>query len=80
MMAVNNVYSGGPVSCNNKKYLLIIQDYWTEAIPLHDQTALSITISLSSYFSDLKFWTLCIQIKVEIKQTLQAFGVSKKRT
>ena len=42
-----------PVSRNNR-YLLVIQDYltkWADAIPLCDQTALSITTALVNLFS-----------------------------
>ena len=46
--------------------LLVIQDYftkWADAIPLRDQTALRLHLSMGS--PDLKFRTLCILIKVE---------------
>ena len=43
-----------PVSVNNSRYLLVIQDYftkWAEAIPLRDQTALAVTTALINLFS-----------------------------
>ena len=43
-----------PLSTNNNRYLLVVQDYftkWTEAIPLPDQTAARITGELIKLFS-----------------------------
>ena len=42
-----------PISSNNNRYLLVVQDYftkWTEAIPLPDQTATRITAELIKLF------------------------------
>ena len=43
-----------PLSTNNNRYLLVIQDYftkWADAIPLPDQTAPRITTELIKFFS-----------------------------
>ena len=43
-----------PLSSNNNRYLLVVQDYftkWPEAIPLSDQTASRITKVLTKIFS-----------------------------
>ena len=42
-----------PISSNNNRYLLVVQDYftkWAEAIPLPDQTATRITAELTKLF------------------------------
>ena len=77
-----------PVSSNNNRYLLVLQDYftkWADAIPLIDQTAARIT-------GELKLFSIYGQPDVVhsdqgrnsessiLAQTLEAFGVSKSRT
>ena len=78
-----------PVSRNNNRYLLVIQDYftkWADAIPLHDQTALSITTALVNVFSRFGIPDIVHSDQGRnfestlLKQTLEAFGVSKTRT
>jgi len=75
-----------PVSCQNNRYLLVVQDYftkWPTAIELPDQTAARITRELMKLFSEFgiprivqgrnfKSTILC--------QTMEAFGVSKSHT
>lgn len=44
-----------PTSCQNHRHILVIQDYftkWTEAIPLQNQTAATITRELVKVFSN----------------------------
>ena len=78
-----------PVSRNNNRYLLVIQDYftkWAEAIPLRDQTALSITTALVNLFSRFGIPDILHSDQDRnfestlLKQTLEAFGTSKTRT
>ena len=78
-----------PISSNNNRYLLIVQDYftkWTEAIPLPDQTATRITAELIKLFcthghSDILHSDQGRNFESTIlAQTLQAFGVTKSRT
>ena len=78
-----------PVSRNNNRYLLVIQDYftkWADAIPLHDQTALSVTTALVNVFSRFGIPDIVHSDQGRnfestlLKQTLEAFGVSKTRT
>ena len=78
-----------PISYNNNRYLLVVQDYftkWPEAIPIPDQTAACITWELVKIFSTIgipdtlhsdqgqNFESLILQ------QTLDTFGVNKSRT
>ena len=78
-----------PVSSDNNRYLLVVQDYftkWADAIPLIDQTAARITGEL------IKLFSIYGQPQVLhsdqgrnfessiLAQTLEAFGVSKSRT
>ena len=78
-----------PVSYHNNRYLLVIQDYftkWAEAIPLCDQTALSIATALVNLFSrfgipDVVHSDQGRNFKSTLlKQTLEAFGTTKTRT
>ena len=55
MIAVNVLEV--PVSYQNNRYLLVIQDYftmWVEAILMLDQTAVRITNELTKVFSTLR--------------------------
>ena len=78
-----------PLSTNNNRYLLVIQDYftkWADAIPLPDQTASRITVELIKFF--------CTYGPPQVlhsdqgrnfesaifTQVLDAFGVHKSRT
>ena len=78
-----------PLSTNNNRYLLVIQDYftkWADAIPLPDQTASRITTELIKFF--------CTYGPPQIlhsdqgrnfesaifTQVLDAFGICKSRT
>jgi len=78
-----------PLSTNNNKYLLVLQDYftkWADAVPLPDQTASRIVTALIRFF--------CTYGPPQIlhsdqgrnfestifTQVLQAFGVRKSRT
>ena len=64
-----------PVSSQNNRYLLAVQDYftkWADAIPLRDQTANWITEILHSDQGQ-KFES------VILCQTLDAFGINKSR-
>ena len=78
-----------PLSSNNNRYLLVIQDYftkWADAIPLPDQTASRITTELIKFF--------CTYGPPQIlhsdqgrnfesaifTQVLDAFGICKSRT
>ena len=78
-----------PLSCQNNKYLLVIQDYftkWAEAIPLPDQTANRITRELVHVFT--RFGLPAILHSDQganfestiLRQTLGAFGIRKTRT
>ena len=78
-----------PVSRHNNRYLLVIQDYftkWAEAIPLRDQTALSITTALVNLFSRFGIPDIVHSDQGRnfestlLKQTLEAFGTTKTRT
>lgn len=78
-----------PLSVSNNRYLLVVQDYftkWAEAIPLRNQTAATVTTELVNLFT--KFGIPHILHSDQgrnfestlLKQTLEAFGVSKSRT
>ena len=78
-----------PLSCQNNKYLLVIQDYftkWAEAIPLPDQTANRITRELIHVFTRFGLPTILHSDQganfesTILRQTLDAFGVRKSRT
>ena len=78
-----------PVSSNNNRYLLVVQDYftkWVEAIPLPDQTATRITKELVKIFTTYG----CPDIlhsdqgrnfeSTILRSTLKELGVTKSRT
>ena len=78
-----------PLFCQNNKYLLVIQDYftkWAEAIPLFDQTANQITRELIHVFTRFGLPTILHSDQganfacTILHQTLDAFGVRKTRT
>jgi hypothetical protein len=78
-----------PISYNNNRYLLVIQDYftkWAEAIPMRDQTAARITAELVKVFSVLGLPDVLHSDQGQnfestmLKETLQAFGITKSRT
>ena len=78
-----------PVSRQNHRYLLVVMDYftkWVEAIPLHDQTAASITkaiIKICSTFGVLSILHSDQGRNFEshmLHQMLQGFGIRKSRT
>ena len=78
-----------PISSNNNRYLLVVQDYftkWAEAIPLPDQTATRITAELIKLFCTHGHPDILhsdqgrIFKSTILAQTLQAFGVTKSRT
>jgi len=63
----------------------VLGDYftkWAEAIPLHDQTALSITTAHVNLFSrfGIPAFVHSDQGRNLLKQTLEAFGTTKTRT
>ena len=78
-----------PLSTNNNRYLLVVQDYftkWAEAIPLIDQTAARITGELIKLFSMYGHPAILHSDQGRnfessiLAQTLDAFGVHKSRT
>ena len=78
-----------PVSSQNNRYLLVIQDYftkWVEAIPLPDQTAKRITRELVQVFAKYGLPSTLHSDQGRnfessmLYQTLEAFGIKKSRT
>ena len=78
-----------PLSTNNNRYLLVVQDYftkWAVAIPLPDQTPAHITgelIKLFSMYGHPEVFHLDQGRNFEssiLAQTLEAFGVRKSQT
>ena len=78
-----------PLSCQNNRYLLVIQDYftkWAEAIPLPDQTASRITKELVKVFTRYGLPSILHSDQganfesTILRQTLDAFGVQKTHT
>ena len=78
-----------PLSTNNNRYLLVLQDYftkWADAIPLPDQTANRIVKEMVKFFCT---YGSPLSIHSDqgsnfestiFSQVLQAFGVRKSRT
>ena len=73
-----------PLSRNNNRYLLVVQDYftkWADAVPLTDQTAARITGELTKIFSQFGHPDVLHSDQGRsfestiLAQTLQAFGV-----
>ena len=78
-----------PVSSQNNRYLLVIQDYftkWVEAIPLPDQTAKRIISELIHVFAKYGLPTTLHSDQGHnfessiLHQILEAFGINKSRT
>jgi len=79
-----------PLLYRNNRYLLVIQDYftmWAEAIPLLDQTVDRITKELTKVFTTFGVPDILhfdqgqiLKVLYYIRQTLDAFGVTKLRT
>ena len=78
-----------PTSTSNNKYLLVIQDYftkWADAIPMPDQKAARIARELTKVFSVMGLPQVLHSDQgtnfesTILKQTLQAYGVTKSRT
>ena len=78
-----------PTSCQNHRYILVIQDYftkWAEAIPLPNQTAATITRELVKVFSNYRLPEILHSDQGRnfestlLQQTLDAFGITKSGT
>ena len=78
-----------PMSPNGNHYLLVIQDYftkWAEAIPMPDQKAPRITDEVVKLFSRMGVPEVLHSDQGRnfesalLRQTLEAFGISKSRT
>ena len=78
-----------PLSTNNNRYLLVIQDYftkWADVIPIPDQTASCITPELIKFFSTYGPPQILHSDQGHnfestiFTQTLDAFGIQKSRT
>jgi transposase InsO family protein len=78
-----------PVSSNNNRYLLVVQDYftkWADARPLPDQTASRITTELVDLFTTYGVPEIVHSDQGRnfesaiFQQVLKAFGVKKTRT
>ena len=78
-----------PLSLNNNRYLLVIQDYftkWAEAIPMPDQTAARITTELVKLFSQTGIPEVLHSDQGRnfestiLRGTLEVFGINKSRT
>jgi hypothetical protein len=78
-----------PVSTNNNKYLLVIQDYftkWADAIPLQNQRAATISAEMVKVFCTYGIPDIVHSDQGQnfestvFHQTLKAFGVEKSRT
>ena len=78
-----------PISLNNNRYLLVIQDYftkWAEAIPIPDQKAERISRELTKLFSVFGQPSIVHSDQGRnfesaiLAQTQEAFGITKSRT
>ena len=78
-----------PTSCQNHKYILVIQDYftkWAQAIPLTNQTAATFTRELVKIFSNYGLPEILHSDQgrnfesTSLQQTLDAFGITKSKT
>ena len=78
-----------PVSTNNNKYLLVMQDYftkWADAKPIKDQTAATISAELVKLFCTYGIPEIIHSDQganfesTLIEQTMEAFGIKKSHT
>ena len=78
-----------PTSRHNNRYLMVIQDYmtkWVEAIPIPNQTAATITRELTTVFCRYGIPDILHSDQGRnfestiLRQTVDAFGVTKSRT
>ena len=78
-----------PMSFNDNQYLLVVQDYftkWADAFPMPDQTAKRITSELIGLCSRMGLPSIVHSDQGRnfestiLKQTLDAFGVTKSHT
>ena len=78
-----------PVSSNNNRYLLVIQDYftkWVEVVPMPDQTAARIVSAVTKIFCSLGIPEVLHSDQGRnfeswlLKETLKAFGTNKSHT
>jgi len=78
-----------PLSHNNNRYLLVVQDYftkWADAIPLSDQTATQITAELVKLCSVMGMPEILHSDQGQnfestlLHNTLEVFGVTKSHT
>ena len=78
-----------PVSANNNRYLLVIQDYftkWVELVPIPDQTATCIVSAITKIFCSLGIPEVLHSGQgqnfesVLLQETLKAFGAKKSHT
>ena len=78
-----------PVSSNNNRYILVVQDYftkWADARPIPDQTAVRITRELVHIFAGYGIPEIIHSDQGRnfestiFQQTMAAFGVKKSRT
>ena len=74
-----------PTSSQNHSYILVIQDYFTKAIPMANQTATTITRELVKVFSNYGLPEILHSDQGRnfesslLQQTLDAFGITKSR-
>ena len=78
-----------PVSTNNNKYLLVIQDYftkWADAIPLQNHRAATLSVEMVKVFCTYSIQDIVHSDQgrnfesTAFRQTLEAFGVEKSHT
>ena len=78
-----------PISRKNHRYLLVIMDYftkWVDAVPLRDQTAVSVSDAIINLCSNFGIPTVIHSDQGRnfesslFSQVLQAFGIQKSRT
>ena len=78
-----------PVSSNNNRYLLVLQDYftkWVEVVPMPDQTAARIVSAVTKIFCSLGMPAVLHSDQgrnfesLLLRETLKAFGTSKSHT
>jgi len=75
-----------PVSRHNNRYLLVVMDYWAEAVPLQDQTAASISaviikICCSFGIPDILCSNQGRNFESQLlRDVMTAFGIQKSQT